>query len=269
MARHVERPGGPAAVQPHQPERGRARGRDRLDRRAGRWSPPAARSTPSMHGGRTNRIGQGNNAFVFPGVGLGALVAEAQQVTDWMFPAAAGRWRGEVDDRDLQAGSLYPRIGDMRAVTARVAEAVVREAREACVGLAYEDAAIPGAVSRFMWEPAYPELLPAPSARPRPPSRPRCALTSIEALRPCRAPRFRRETDEFVVLVGTANLGKSAAAHFLRRPLPEARSWRGEHEGHLLRTLETRARRPFPCWEPWHPCCSPAWSGTKRRTARG
>ena len=111
-------------------------------------------------GGRETRVGQANNAFVFPGVGLGALVSRAYLVTDSMFLAAAEALARYLTVADLEAGSLYPRVKELRAVTARVAEAVVREAREACVGLPYEDAAIAGAVSRAMWEPAYPELVP-------------------------------------------------------------------------------------------------------------
>jgi len=121
---------------------------------------------PVARGGRQTRIGQANNAFVFPGVGLGTLVARARMVTESMFLAAAQSLAAQVTDDDLAAGSLYPRIRDLRAVTARVAEAVVREAREACVGLPYENSAIPGAVSRAMWEPAYPELVPAPESKP-------------------------------------------------------------------------------------------------------
>jgi malate dehydrogenase (oxaloacetate-decarboxylating) len=121
---------------------------------------------PVAHEGRLTRIGQANNAFVFPGVGLGALVARANMVTDSMFLAAAEELARHVTADDLEAGSLYPRIRDLRAVTARVAEAVVREARDACVGLPYENAAIPSAVSRLMWEPAYPELVPAPEHAP-------------------------------------------------------------------------------------------------------
>jgi malic enzyme len=117
---------------------------------------------PVARGERQVRIGQANNAFVFPGVGLGALVSRAYMVTDEMFLAAAEALARCVTAGDLDAGSLYPRIRDLRAVTASVAEAVVREARQACVGLPYENSAIPGAVSRAMWEPVYPELVPAP-----------------------------------------------------------------------------------------------------------
>jgi malic enzyme len=112
-------------------------------------------------GGKRIRIGQANNAFVFPGVGLGTIVARARLVTDSMFLAAAHALAKQVSEEDLAAGSLYPRIRDLRAVTALVAEGVVREAREACVGLPYEDTAIPRAVARQMWEPAYPELVAA------------------------------------------------------------------------------------------------------------
>ncbi len=117
---------------------------------------------PVARGERPTRIGQANNAFVFPGVGLGALVSRAYMVTDEMFLAAAEALARCVTAGDLDAGSLYPRIRDLRAVTASVAEAVVREARQACVGLPYENSAIPGAVARAMWEPVYPELVLAP-----------------------------------------------------------------------------------------------------------
>ena len=62
------------------------------------------------YGGRTVRIGQGNNVFVFPGVGLGLLVSEAREITDAMFAAAAETLAAEVAEADLQAGALYPPI---------------------------------------------------------------------------------------------------------------------------------------------------------------
>ena len=117
-------------------------------------------------GGRRTRVGQANNAFVFPGVGLGALVARAQMVTESMFLAAAEALAREVTADDLAEGSLYPRVRDLRAVTTRVAEAVVRAAREEGVGLPFEDGAIRAAVARFMWEPVYAELTPAAAAAP-------------------------------------------------------------------------------------------------------
>ena len=60
--------------------------------------------------GRQLRIGQGNNAFVFPGVGLGVLLSEAREVTDGMFAAAADALAAQLSDDDRSAGSLFPRI---------------------------------------------------------------------------------------------------------------------------------------------------------------
>ena len=111
---------------------------------------------PLMCGGQTMRIGQSNNAFIFPGIGLGALVAEAREVTDSMCLAAAECLAGLVGDADLAAGSLYPPIRELRQVAGRIAESVVRAAREDGVGLRLDDATIPAAVAAARWEPQYP-----------------------------------------------------------------------------------------------------------------
>jgi malate dehydrogenase (oxaloacetate-decarboxylating) len=112
---------------------------------------------PVAIGGRTVRIGQGNNAFVFPGVGLGVLVSEAREVTDGMFAAGADALAAQLPEEDLAAGSLFPRIAGLRAVTAKVAEAVVRQAvAEGVARNAPEDPE--EAVAAAMWDPAYPSI---------------------------------------------------------------------------------------------------------------
>ena len=110
---------------------------------------------PVSHAGRTWRVGQSNNAFIFPGVGLGALVAEAREVSDGMCRAAAECLAGLVEAGELATGSLYPPIRDLRWVAGRIAEAVVRAARDEGVGCKLEDAAIPDAVAAARWEPRY------------------------------------------------------------------------------------------------------------------
>jgi malic enzyme len=116
---------------------------------------------PVPWGGRTIAIGQGNNAFVFPGLGLGVMVAGARQVTDAMFAAAAEQLAAEVSAEDLESGSLFPRVREIRRVSARIAEAVVRTARDEGIGQAITDADIPRAVAAAMWEPDYLPMRPS------------------------------------------------------------------------------------------------------------
>jgi malate dehydrogenase (oxaloacetate-decarboxylating) len=110
---------------------------------------------PVTYAGRKITIGQGNNAFVFPGVGLGVLVSEATEVTDGMFADAARRLADEVREEDISAGSLFPPQSEIRRVTAGVAEAVVRKACAEGVGRQIRDDAIPRAVAAAMWQPDY------------------------------------------------------------------------------------------------------------------
>jgi malate dehydrogenase (oxaloacetate-decarboxylating) len=115
---------------------------------------------PVTFAGRTHRIGQGNNAFVFPGVGLGAMVVEAREITDGMFAAAARRLAEEIRDDDLQAGSLFPPVEDLRRVTSGIAEAVAQQAVRDGVGRDLTVPAIAAAVADAMWMPAYPRYVP-------------------------------------------------------------------------------------------------------------
>jgi len=115
---------------------------------------------PVSHRGRTMAIGQGNNAFVFPGMGLGVLLSDAREVTDAMFAAAAEQLATEVGAEDLAAGSLFPPVGDLRRVTVRIAKAVIREVRDSQTGRWIEDEEIAPTVAAAMWEPVYLPLEP-------------------------------------------------------------------------------------------------------------
>jgi malic enzyme len=116
--------------------------------------------------GRQIRIGQANNAFAFPGIGLGVLIAEVPEVTDALFMAAAHALAHEISPADLAEGALYPHVSDLRRITARVAEAVVRAARDTGIGRAFADEEIPERVASAMWVPRYLPARPAPVGAP-------------------------------------------------------------------------------------------------------
>ena len=71
---------------------------------------------------------QGNNSYIFPGVGLGAIAGGLSRVTDRMFMAAARTLAAQVSDADLAQGSLYPPLARVRDVSAFIAAAVIEEA---------------------------------------------------------------------------------------------------------------------------------------------
>jgi len=67
---------------------------------------------------------QGNNSYIFPGVGLGVVTIQSSRVTDSMFMAAAKTLAESVSEEDLAQGSLYPALSRVREVSARIAAAV-------------------------------------------------------------------------------------------------------------------------------------------------
>jgi len=110
---------------------------------------------PVVRGERTHVIGQANNAFVFPGIGLGAVVAEAREITDEMFLTAADAMAATVGEERLAVGALYPNQSELRSVSREVALAVVRSARDCGVGRHFHDDEIEPAVDAMMWFPSY------------------------------------------------------------------------------------------------------------------
>jgi malic enzyme len=108
----------------------------------------------------TRRIAQANNVFIFPGVGLAAIVAEARELTDDVFLAAARELASLVSAERLACGAIYPPINELRSVTRRIAIAVVRSLRDAGTGRRWPDDEIERAVDQAIWRPEYLEYVP-------------------------------------------------------------------------------------------------------------
>jgi malic enzyme len=110
---------------------------------------------PVVHRGQTHRIGQGNNAFIFPGVGLGLWAGRVRRVTDAMFLDAAKALADLVSPTDLQQGAVYPSLTRIRDCSHAVACAVIR--RAIADGYASPDilAGLEDAVHSAMWFPEY------------------------------------------------------------------------------------------------------------------
>ena len=108
---------------------------------------------PVTHDGVVHRIGQANNAFIFPGMGLGVLAVGAREVTDGMFLAGA-RALADATSLDLVAvGQIYPDIDDARSVSRVVAVAVAEQAIAEGVADPVDD--LDAAIDADMWFPDY------------------------------------------------------------------------------------------------------------------
>jgi malate dehydrogenase (oxaloacetate-decarboxylating) len=116
---------------------------------------------PVVWDGATRVVGQANNVFIFPGMGLGAIVAEAREITDEMFLLAAQTLAEMVSEDRLAAGALYPAVSDLREVSREIAAKVVCQSRDCGVGRLYRDDEVYDAIEAAMWFPDYLPYRPA------------------------------------------------------------------------------------------------------------
>ncbi len=110
---------------------------------------------PVTLNGVTHRPGQGNNAYIFPGVGMGALACGASRITDEMFAASAQTLSGLVSDEDLKQGLIYPPLSKIRNVSAHIAVAVARVAFARGLATLPEPADLEEYVRGQMYDPNY------------------------------------------------------------------------------------------------------------------
>ncbi len=110
---------------------------------------------PVTVGGRTFVPGQGNNVYVFPGIGLGALACEAVQITDSMFLTTARTLAAQVTEEDLAQGRVYPSLTRIRDVSARIAVALADEAYHAGLARRPRPSDLEADIRGCMFEPVY------------------------------------------------------------------------------------------------------------------
>ena len=154
MARHVERP----IVMPISNPTHKA---ECSPREAIEWSDGralVATGSPFAdveYGGTRRVIGQANNVFVFPGVGMGAVISEIRDIDEAVFLVAARTLADSVSDERLAQDALFPDQSELRSVSARIAAAVVRHASENRLGRYFADEEIDQVVADSTWYPEY------------------------------------------------------------------------------------------------------------------
>ncbi len=115
---------------------------------------------PVEYEGTKLHVSQGNNVYVFPGIGMGAIVSGATEVTDSMFAAAANALADLVTEEDLAAGRLYPGLANLRPITRTIAVAVAVAACESGVATTLTPDEVDAALDHEIWDLNYPTLRP-------------------------------------------------------------------------------------------------------------
>jgi malate dehydrogenase (oxaloacetate-decarboxylating)(NADP+) len=110
---------------------------------------------PVRYAGRTIVPGQGNNAYIFPGVGLGIIASGARHVTDEMLLAAAHTLTHDVSDDDLAIGCIFPPLSRIRETSLQIATAVAAVAYEQGLATVPEPEDLREFVSETVYEPVY------------------------------------------------------------------------------------------------------------------
>ena len=110
---------------------------------------------PFTYNGKTFYPGQGNNAYIFPGVGLGVVACKAKYVTDSMFFTAAKTLASLVNESDLESGRIYPPLSTIKDVSAKIAEAVIEVAFKENLAQIKRPKNIAKYVQDIMYEPVY------------------------------------------------------------------------------------------------------------------
>jgi len=107
------------------------------------------------YNGKEYRPGQGNNAYIFPGLGLGVIISEARTIPDELFLVAAKTLSRLVKDSDIKEGSLFPSLVEIRDISVAIAIAVAERAFELGIAGIERPAALKQVISNYMYNPKY------------------------------------------------------------------------------------------------------------------
>jgi malate dehydrogenase (oxaloacetate-decarboxylating)(NADP+) len=110
---------------------------------------------PVEYGGRTLVPSQANNAYIFPGVAMGAIASGASRVTDEMFLVAARVLADTATDTDIARGSLFPPLDRIREISATIATAVAALAYQRRLTPDPRPARLRADIEALMYEPNY------------------------------------------------------------------------------------------------------------------
>jgi malate dehydrogenase (oxaloacetate-decarboxylating) len=110
---------------------------------------------PLRRGGKEFRVDQNNNAYVYPGIGLGAIAVRARRISDGMFLAAAKTIAEQSPAKRDQEANLLPSLVDIRELSFNVALAVARQAQKEGYADTFSEEQTAAAIRAKMWEPIY------------------------------------------------------------------------------------------------------------------
>lgn len=110
---------------------------------------------PVTFNGKLLKPGQGNNAYIFPGIGLGAIICNAKTINDAMFLTAAKTLADLVSEEDIGYGSLYPPLKDIRNTSLQIANSVAEKAYESNLAREERPSNLKQTISDYMYDPSY------------------------------------------------------------------------------------------------------------------
>jgi malate dehydrogenase (oxaloacetate-decarboxylating)(NADP+) len=105
--------------------------------------------------GKVHKPGQGNNAYIFPGIGLGAIHAQLSTITDEAFLIAAQTLADQVSDEDIELGSLYPPLTNIREISLNIATAVAENGYDRGLARRQRPDNLRQSIADSMFDPTY------------------------------------------------------------------------------------------------------------------